>query len=101
MKINDTLSFLPHIETYSHMGKVKSIVGMMLEATGITAAVGEICIIKSTDRFKGDTLAEVAGFRDDKVLLMVYDDIKGVAPGSLVIPTKNRLRVPVGDFLIG
>lgn len=101
MNLKDASLHLNQIDPISRMGKVKSIVGMMLEATGLVASVGEICYIKSSDKSKADVMAEVVGFRDDKILLMVYSEIKGVAPGSLVIPTKNRLRVPVGDFLIG
>lgn len=84
----------------SHMGKVKSVVGMMIEATGFIANVGEICSLTPYGSTK-ESMAEVVGFRDDKILLMAYDDIRGVGPGSLVKPTKNRLRIPVGDFLIG
>lgn len=82
------------------MGKVKSVVGMMIEVTGIVANVGEICTMQATGGSR-EAVAEVVGFRDDKILLMAYDDIRGVGPGSLVKPTRNRLRVPVGDFLIG
>ena len=101
MNLKDTYEFLPQIDSISRMGKVKSIVGMMLEATGLIASVGEICYIKSNDVTKSNIMAEVVGFKNDKILLMVYSEITGVGPGSLVIPTRNRLRVPVGDFLIG
>lgn len=101
MNLKDTYEFLPQIDPISRMGKVKSIVGMMLEATGLIASVGEICYIKSNDNTKPDIMAEVVGFKNDKILLMVYSEITGVGPGSLVVPTRNRLRVPVGDFLIG
>jgi len=32
---------------------------------------------------------------------MPYEDIKGIGLGNTVISTKNKLKVPVGDFLIG
>lgn len=101
MNLKDGYKFLSQLDPVSRMGKVKSIVGMMIEASGLTANVGEICYIQSNDNSRPDTLAEVVGFKDDKVLLMVYDELKGIGPGSLVKPTKSRLKVPVGDFLIG
>lgn len=101
VKLNEAAEILSQIDPLSRMGKVKSIVGMMIEATGLTASVGEICYIKSNVKGKPDIMSEVVGFKDDKILLMVYSEIKGVGPGSLVVPTRNRLRVPVGDFLIG
>lgn len=100
MNLKDMQKQISQINPISRIGKVKSIVGMMMEVTGITANVGEICMIKTTIENK-ETMAEVVGFRDDKVLLMAYDDIRGVGPGSLVTPTKTQLRVPVGECLIG
>ncbi|HEX2985410.1 MAG TPA: flagellar protein export ATPase FliI [Caproiciproducens sp.] len=82
------------------MGKVKNIVGMMIEASGITATVGDICEIRSAVDQK-PILAEVVGFKNDNILLMAYGDVKGVGLGSLVRSTHRKLRVPVGDFLIG
>jgi len=100
MSISDALRLVSQLEPVSRMGKVKSIVGMMIEVSGLTANVGEMCVIKSPDQ-RRDTLAEVVGFKDGSILLMAYDDNQGVGPGSLVKTTKRRLRVPVGDFLIG
>lgn len=101
MGLKETYKMLSQIDPVTRMGKVKSIVGMMIEVTGITASIGEICYITANDNSKTQVLSEVVGFRDDKILLMVYDQLKGVGPGSLVRPTRQRLRIPVGDFLIG
>ena len=32
---------------------------------------------------------------------MPYEDIKGIGLGNLVVSTNNKLKIPVGDFLIG
>lgn len=82
------------------MGKVKNIVGMMIEASGITANVGDICMIRNPDDEKAIT-AEVIGYKNENLLLMAYGDSKGIGLGSLVRSTGRKLRVPVGDFLIG
>lgn len=91
---------LAQTTTKGHYGKVKNIVGMMVEATGIRAKVGDICNIASIDD-DSSLLAEVVGFRDENVLLMAYNTIKGIGPGSIVESTGHRLTVPVGDALIG
>lgn len=83
-----------------YKGKVKNVVGMMVEATGIDAKIGDICIIGKTDDDSGVT-AEIVGFREGSVLLMAYGDIKGIGPGSIVECTGHKLRIPVGDFLKG
>jgi len=81
------------------MGKVKKISGLMIEATGTKYKIGEICkVITSADK-QIDT--EVVGFNDDRVILMPYEDIKGIGLGNVVVSTGRKLRVPVGDFLIG
>ncbi len=84
---------------YTYMGKVKKISGLMIEATGTKYKIGEICkVITSADK-QIDT--EVVGFNDDRVILMPYEDIKGIGLGNVVVSTGRKLRVPVGDFLIG
>ena len=46
-------------------------------------------------------LAEVVGFKSDRMLLMPYQNMNGLAPGSFVRNTGRRLRLQVGDFLRG
>jgi flagellum-specific ATP synthase len=85
----------------SYKGKVKNIVGMMVEATGVDAKIGDICIVGKAEGVSPGVTAEVVGFREGSVLLMAYGDIKGIGPGSTVEPTGHKLRIPVGDFLKG
>ncbi|MGB4439095.1 MAG: FliI/YscN family ATPase, partial [Sedimentibacter sp.] len=96
-KIQDTLA---KEDFYTYIGKVKRISGMMIEATGSKYKIGEVCEI-STDTAGKKVRAEVVGFNDGRVLLMPYEDIKGIGLGNSVISTKNKLKIPVGDFLIG
>jgi len=96
-KIQDTLA---KEDFCTYIGKVKRISGMMIEATGSKYKIGEVCEI-STDTAGKKIRAEVVGFNDGRVLLMPYEDIKGIGLGNSVISTKNKLKIPVGDFLIG
>jgi flagellum-specific ATP synthase len=82
------------------MGKIDKIVGMMVESSGPNAMVGEICRIYTPDG-SGYIHAEVAGFRDNRVLLTPYEDLAGIAPGSLVEGTRAKLTIPVSNNLIG
>ncbi len=88
------------LDPLCYRGKVKNIVGMMIEVTGLDAKVGDICVIRGGSG-DGDVTAEAVGFRDGDVLLMAYGDVRGVGPGSVVESTGHKLRVPVGDFLVG
>ncbi|WRS28939.1 flagellar protein export ATPase FliI [Oscillospiraceae bacterium MB08-C2-2] len=81
------------------MGKIDKIVGLMVESIGPNTSVGEVCRIRN--REGGCVYAEVTGFRDNRVLLMPYEELTGIGPGSIVEGTKEKLRVPVSEKLIG
>lgn len=87
-------------EFCTYIGKVKRISGMMIEATGNRYKIGEVCGI-NTDIIGRTISAEVVGFNDGRVLLMPYEDIKGIGLGNNVVSTRNKLKIPVGDFLKG
>lgn len=87
-------------ETISHIGKIENIVGMTIEASGGKAAIGDICHIYS-ENARGQALAEVVGFKNDRILLMPYDNMTGLAAGNFVRNTRQQLKIPVGDFLKG
>ena len=87
-------------ETIGHTGKIENIVGMSIEASGLKAAVGDICRIYSDDT-GGQINAEVVGFRDDRVLLMPYSEMSGISAGNFVRTSGQQLRLRVGTFLKG
>ncbi len=87
------------IDPLDYKGKVRNITGMMIEAAGLEAKVGDICEIGGGA--EPCVTAEVVGFRGGNVLLTAYGDIKGVGLGSLVENTGHKLRVPVGECLKG
>lgn len=84
----------------SRTGKIENIVGMSIEALGGRGAIGDICRIYSAES-NSQVLAEVVGFKSDRMLLMPYQNMNGLAPGSFVRNTGRRLRLQVGDFLRG
>ncbi len=83
-----------------HLGKVTKVVGLTIESIGPEAKLNDLCIIKSNSS-AGAVKAEVVGFRDDRVLLMPYDNVEGVGLGSWVENTGAPLQVSVGDELLG
>jgi len=88
-------------KTYvKEMGRVVKMVGLTIEASGPNANLNDVCLItcESTNVKK---LAEVVGFRENRILLMPYDDMTGVGIGSLVENTGAALKVPVGVELLG
>lgn len=84
----------------TYYGKVDKIVGLMIESTGPLANIGDVCRIY-TGQGNRIVQAEVVGFRESRVLLMPYDDIDGIGPGSIVESTGDKLKVKVSESLIG
>lgn len=86
-------------DLYTQMGKIDKIVGMTVESTGPPCNVGDVCRIEVDG--KRTVLAETVGFQDGKILLMPYEDIDGIGPGSTVTTTGEKLTVNICDALVG
>ena len=98
--LKDLPELVSRSETISHIGKIENIIGMSIEASGGKASIGDISLIYSENK-KKQIPAEIVGFKNDRLLLMPYDNMNGISVGSFVRNTKQRLRIPVGDFLQG
>ena len=83
----------------TRMGKIDKIVGMTVEATGPVSNIGDVCSIGLSDG--REVLAEVVGFKENKVLLMPYEDTEGIGFGAKVVNTGRKLEINVCDELIG
>jgi FliI/YscN family ATPase len=81
------------------VGRVAKVVGLTVESQGPPAALGEACAI--TTRGGKETLAEVVGFRDGRVLLMPWEQLEGISAGATVRSTGCPLQVPVGKEVLG
>ena len=87
-------------ETITKIGKIEKVLGMTIESSGGEASVGDIVLIYNENE-KREVLSEVVGFRDGKTLLMPYENVEGLSPGSFVRNTNKRLQIPVGPGLMG
>ena len=65
---------------YTYLGKIDKIVGTTVESTGPACRLGDVCTI---DVVEGGSpvMAEVVGFRENKVLLMPYGETEGIGYG--------------------
>ncbi len=82
------------------LGKVVKVVGLTIESIGPDANLNDLCLIVSQDK-KHSIMAEVVGFRDNRILLMPYHNVEGIGVGSTVETTHEPLKVFVGDDLLG
>lgn len=81
-------------------GFVTNLIGLIIEATGLQAEVGEVCLV-GTDRNREAVSAEVVGFRDGRTLLMPLGELHGIGPGTRVLASGAPFRIAVGDHLLG
>jgi len=86
-------------------GRVRSATGIVIEATGLDAAIGEMCTVRhEAGRGVPDAApvaAEVIGIRGSSALLMPLGEATGLRAGSLVARAARPHAVPVGDALLG
>lgn len=83
-----------------YTGKITQVTGLTIESNGPIATIGELCYIYPYYKAQ-PVLAEVVGFKNDKILLMPLGDMEGIAPGSKIVASGKTLRVNVGEELIG
>jgi flagellum-specific ATP synthase len=82
-----------------YQGSIEKVSGVMVEARGVPAAMGELCLI---DRGTlGSIRAEVVGFRDNTTLLMPHGDLAGISPMQKVSALGAPFTVNVGSHLLG
>jgi flagellum-specific ATP synthase len=87
-------------ETVQRFGRVSQVVGLVIEGTGPRAAIGDMCHISISDPARGIP-AEVVGFRDGKTLLMPLGEVRGIEPGTKIIPKGAPAQAAVGKALLG
>jgi flagellum-specific ATP synthase len=78
-------------------------VGLLIEADGPIASVGEVCSIysHSSDGSKQSIYVEVVGFQGSTTLLMALGETAGIRPGDMVEASGSGLMVPVGESMLG
>ncbi|MGI6096691.1 MAG: flagellar protein export ATPase FliI [Dethiobacteria bacterium] len=90
------LKELPRIKP---VGRVRDVVGLVVEVSGINPFIGEVCYLAP---LKGEPLAaEVVGFRRGYTLLMPLGELQGVNQGCPVYPSGEKFQICVGPNLLG
>src|SRR5579863_2245060 len=76
-------------------GRVGDLIGLIIEATGLEAEIGEVCLVGG-GRGQAAVTTEVVGFRAGRTLLMPLGELGGIGPGTPVTPTGAPFGVAVG-----
>ena len=80
-------------------GVVQKIVGMTIEATGLNAALGSICLIVNSDGYRCQ--AQVVGFSEDAILMMSFSGPIGIEPEAKVYVRNSSDVAMVGNSALG
>jgi flagellum-specific ATP synthase len=86
--------------TIQAQGKVTNIVGLVIEAQGPMSRLGTVCDIYTQGDLRKIS-AEVLGFRDNKVMMMPLEEMRGIGPGCPIVARQQRAVIPVGAGLLG
>ena len=96
----DSYITVPRLLERTSVGKIVRVVGLTLEAKGITAPLGAHCKIECTE--DGTFVdAEVVGFQDDLLYLIPFTEPTGIAPGARIWIISTHANVSVGEALLG
>lgn len=87
-------------DSLKYLGRVQKIAGLMIESAGPRARMGDVCHVRALGEAHS-VLAEVVGIQENEILLMPYDDVRGIGAGSIVENTGRKLQIPVGEALKG
>ncbi|HBT65013.1 MAG TPA: flagellar protein export ATPase FliI [Ruminococcaceae bacterium] len=100
MNTNIYAQILEESNPILYIGKIDKIIGVIIESTGPRVNIGDVCNVYTTKRDR-HIKAEVVGFKSERVLLMPFEDLDGIGPGSIVESTGDVLKIPVGQELVG
>ena len=91
-------SFVP--ANTERFGRVTRVVGMTIEASGISAEIGSQCVIEIEGKSR-EIEAEVIGFDEQKIVLMPIHFLDGIKAGSVVRLEQSESTCSVGDAMLG
>jgi flagellum-specific ATP synthase len=95
-KYTKTLAGPPAIKL---QGRIAKVTGIVAEADGPGLGVGSLCSIENSEG--PDIAAEVVGFRDNRVIVMPFGEMRGIKPGSRIVHVSARPTVAVGMNFLG
>ena len=100
LDLRPLIDLAQQVPTFRFQGRVVRAVGLSLAVQGLSLPVGGLCFIYPGEGMPRIT-AEVIGFHEHQLIVMPFDEMRGVRPGSPVVPAGRPFMVPVGDELLG
>ncbi len=89
------------VETIQAYGKVVEIIGLIIEADGPKSSIGDLCYIYKDDSKTKKIMAEVVGYRANRILLMPLSSMEGIMAGAPVVNTGSDMKIKVSETMLG
>src|SRR3990167_5545090 len=90
---------LGSVDLMACQGTVVRVVGSTVETAGPVVGLGELCGIHLRDGRR--VLAEVVGFRDDRLILLPLEHIEGISPGDAVTARTTPRHLRLSENALG
>jgi flagellum-specific ATP synthase len=92
-------SALRGINLLDCQGFVVRVAGQMVESSGLSIGLGELCSIRIRDG--RSVMAEVVGFQNDHLILLPLEHIEGISPGDTVTARATPRHIALSDSILG
>ncbi len=97
-RLRDTLTRIPEQPEPPVSGTLTRLVGLTLEASGLSVSVGDRCQVVDSHQ---SVEAEVVGFSEDKTYLMPVQALGHLKAGARVTPIARAADLVIGEELLG
>ncbi len=99
LRLKEIEESISELNTISAEGKITKVIGTVVEAVGIKAAIGDICEIISENgrRIK----AEVIGFKNSHIILMPFEGTEGILPESRIVHLRKQATIGLSENILG
>jgi len=92
-------SALQKVKLLNFQGYVVRVSGLTVESTGPIVGLGELCGIHMRDGRR--VLAEVVGFRGERLILLPLAHIEGISPGDVVTTRTTPRCISLSENILG
>ncbi len=99
--LSSEINKVKEVETMQAYGKVVEIIGLIIEADGPKSSIGDLCYIYKDDSKTKKIMAEVVGYRSNRILLMPLSSMEGIMAGAPVINTGSNMKIKVSEAMLG
>ncbi len=101
LSLKKYIDVIRNVQPIKIYGKVTQVIGLTIRGVGISASIGDLCLIYTGNGMEKKVMAQVVGFTKEEIILMPLGEIHGIKPEDKIMPTNSALYIKVGEHLLG